>query len=134
MRPYCFAFVVWRIPEQDLCGHRLARGRSHEVGTNWILNSFAQNSVNLSIVFAGQFPTERFLHCVKLTGISGTPKSGHSLSPIKNPTDRECQKALPMILPGVLTQSIGCLQVLRKARSLEFRVFKSQIVAIKLSI
>lgn len=44
------------------------------------------------------------------TSISGAPESGHLFSPIEYPTDREGQKALPVILPGVLTQSIGCLQ------------------------
>src|SRR5260370_24521521 len=56
------------------------------------LNCFAKNSVDLSIIVAGQFPTERLLHCVKLTGISGAPKSGHSFSPVKNPTDRESKQ------------------------------------------
>src|SRR5580692_6643353 len=121
----------------DFCGsggHRLARGRSHEFGADRIPNCFAKNSIDLSIIDAGQFPTESLLHCVKLTGISGAPKSGHSFSPIKNPTDRECKKALPVIRPGMLTQPIGCFQVLDKARWLEFRVLEPQIVTVKLSI
>src|SRR5208282_5327367 len=98
-------------------------GRGHEFGTDRILNCLAKNPVDLSIIVTGQLPTERLLYGVKLTGISGAPKSGHRFSPIENPTDCECKKALPMILPGVLTQSIGCFQVLDKARLLEFWVF-----------
>jgi hypothetical protein len=112
----------------------LTWGRSHEFGTDRILNCLVKNPVDLSIIVAGQLPTERLLHCVKLTGISGAPKSGHGFSPIENPTDCECQKALPVILPSVLTQSIGCFQVLDEAQMLEFRVSKSQIVTVKLSI
>src|SRR5215469_4495007 len=102
VRQGSFSLHILRLPEQDLYGHRFSRGRSHEFGANRILNRFAQNPVNLSIIVAGQFPIERLLHCVKLTGVSGTPKSGHSFSPVKNPSDRECKKALPVILPGVL--------------------------------
>jgi hypothetical protein len=106
------------------------RGRSHEFWTDRVFNRLAKNPVDLSVIIAGQFPTECLLHAFELPGISGAPKRHGGFSSIKNPTDRECQKALPMILQGMLTQSIGCFQVLAKARLLKLRIFKSKIVTL----